>query len=69
MNSIILFGEGATGMQGFVDAMLAGVTPDALWGALTTGAGIIIFAVVFGFAYRRIKTAVNGLSKGKGKAL
>lgn len=58
-----------TGMSGFVTALMAGITPDALWGALTAAAAVIIFAVVFGFSYRVIKRAVNGISKGKGKAL
>lgn len=69
MNGVMLFGEAGTGMSGFVQALTAGITPDALWGALTTAAGIIVFAVIFGFAYRVIKRAVNGISKGKGKAL
>lgn len=69
MDALLVLGEGATGMSGFVDALMAGITPDALWGALTAAAGVIIFAVVFGFAYRVIKRAVNGISKGKGKAL
>lgn len=61
--------ETAKGMEGFITALTAGINADALWGALTAAAPVIIFAVIFGFGYRIIKRAVNGVSKGKGKAL
>lgn len=68
MAPILVLGSSSSA-SGFVDALTSGITPDALWGMLQVAAPVIIFCVVFGFGYRRIKTALNGVAKGKGKAM
>lgn len=69
MLPIIYLATSSNSASGFVDALTTGITPDALWGMLQVAAPLIIFCVVFGFGYRRIKTALNGVAKGKGKAM
>lgn len=59
--------ENPTGMQGFVTALTGtnGISADALWGAVTACASIIVIGVLFAFAYRMIKRVLKGISKGK----
>ena len=52
--------------QGFMDAIMAGITTDALWSALTTLAPLIILATLFGFAFSMFKRYQKKISKGKG---
>lgn len=53
-------------MTSFMDAIMAGVTVDALWGALTVIAPLIILATLFGFAFSMFRKYQKKVSKGKG---
>lgn len=59
--------EPETGMQAFITALTGtnGISADALWGAVTACAGIIVIGVLFAFGYRMVKKVLKGLSKGK----
>lgn len=54
-------------MSGFVTAISEGVTADALWGALTAFAPLIVTMVLFGFAYYIVRKVIRGTSRGKAK--
>lgn len=58
-----------TGMDDFVTALTGtgGITADALWGAVTDVAPIIIIAVLFAFGFKMVKKVVKGISNGKAK--
>lgn len=60
----------ATGMQAFVNALTAsntGITAEALWGAVTAVAPVIVIGVLFAFGYRMVRKVVKGISNGKAK--
>ena len=59
--------EPETGMQAFITALTGtnGISADALWGAVTACASIIVIGVLFAFGYRMVKKVLKGLSKGK----
>lgn len=59
--------ETETGMQAFVTALTGsnGISADALWGAVTAVAGLIVIGVLFAFGYRMVKKVLKGISKGK----
>lgn len=57
--------EGATGIAGFVNAVQAGVTMDALWGTLTAFVPLLITMVLFAFGYKVVKKVIKGTSRGK----
>lgn len=57
--------DAATGMTGFVSAVGAGVTQDALWGTLTAFVPLLITMVLFAFGYKVVKKVIRGTSRGK----
>lgn len=54
-----------SGEAGFVNAITEGITADAMWGAVTPVASIIIFVFLFAFAYNIIRRVLKKGSKGK----
>lgn len=59
--------EPETGMQAFITALTGtnGISADALWGAVTACASLIVIGVLFAFGYRMVKKVLKGISKGK----
>lgn len=59
--------EPETGMQAFITALTGtnGINVDALWGAVTACASLIVIGVLFAFGYRMVKKVLKGISKGK----
>lgn len=53
-------------MTTFMDAIMAGITVEALWGALSVIAPLIILATLFGFAFSMFRRYQKKVSKGKG---
>lgn len=54
-------------MEAFVTALIAAVTPTALWGALEEMVPFLAVAVLFALGYRFVRRGVGGISKGKAK--
>ena len=59
----------ATGLQAFVNAITGsgGISAEALWGAVTAVAPVIVIGVLFAFGYRMVRKVVKGISNGKAK--
>lgn len=57
-----------SGEAAFISALEAGMTGDALWGALTPFAGLMITLFVFAFGYYVYRRLTKGGSKGKFKS-
>ena len=53
-------------MTTFMDAIMAGITVDALWNALSVIAPLIILSTLFGFAFSMFRRYQKKVSKGKG---
>lgn len=66
--TLVIFGEGATGMSAFWTSLQTSVSADQLWGVLAGAIGFIAIAVLFAFGYRIVRRLVGGVSKGKVKA-
>lgn len=54
-------------MTDFVTALIAALTPAALWGALTPLAGVIGVVVIFSLSVHFVRRMVAGVSKGKAR--
>lgn len=54
-------------MEDFITALVAGITPTALWGALAEAVPFIVVVVLVAFGYRIVRRLVSGVSKGKAK--
>lgn len=52
-------------MADFVTALTTGITPAALWGALTSLAPIVVVMVIFSFGYYVVRRIIKGAGKGK----
>lgn len=53
-------------MQGtFMDAINAGITAEALWGALVVVAPLIITATLFAFGFSMFRKYQKKISKGR----
>lgn len=52
-------------MNAFVQALLEGITADALWSIIAGFAGLVIMMVLFAFAYRVVKRIIRSIPKGK----
>lgn len=52
--------------QGFMDAIMAGITVEALWGALTIVAPLIILVTLFSFGFGMFRRYQKKASKGRG---
>lgn len=62
-------GTSSSGMSGFVGELTTGLDADAIWGAITPIAALMIVAVLVGITRRLINKNLNSLTKGKsGKA-
>lgn len=62
-------GSTSSGMSGFVGELTTGLDADAIWGAITPIAALMIVAVLVGITRRLINKNLNSLTKGKaGKA-
>lgn len=57
--------EGGTGMAGFISALTAGFSSDALWGALTPMAALIITVGLFSLGLYFTRRTTKGAAKGK----
>lgn len=66
MNGLILFGEGATGVQGAVDALSTNLTADAVWGAITPFIPIVVTVTLISLSVYVIRRITKKASKGKG---
>ncbi|MBQ2835849.1 MAG: hypothetical protein IJE68_03345 [Clostridia bacterium] len=59
--------EGAvSGMSEFISTLAAGLTADAIWGAIAPVAPIMIICVLVGIGRRLAEKNTNNLIKGKG---
>lgn len=67
MSPVMVFGEGATGMQAFITALQSNLTSANLWSELTGVAAFLGLMVVFAFGYRIVRRLINGVSKGKAR--
>lgn len=69
MNTLLILGEGATGMAGFIEGITGvnGITSANLWAQITPAAAFLGAVVVFAFGYRVIRRLIAGASKGKAK--
>lgn len=67
MSPILYFGEGATGMGGFITALTGtdGITSANLWAQITPAAAFLGAMVIFAFGYRVIRRIIGKASKGK----
>lgn len=54
-------------MDAFITALMAAVTPAALWAALADAVPFVGVAVIVAFGYRIVKRLIGGISKGKAK--
>lgn len=54
-------------MEAFITALVAGITPAALWGSLATAVPFIVVVVLVAFGYRIVRRLISGVSKGKAK--
>lgn len=59
------FGEGLTGMEGFISALTTGITSDVLWAEITKAAPFLIVIFVVAVGYRILKRVINKGSKLK----
>ena len=57
-----------SGEAGFISAVSSGMSGDALWGALTPFAGLMVTFFVFAFGYYVYRRLTKGGSKGKFKS-
>lgn len=58
-------GETAS-MQSFMTAINTGLSADALWGAVSTVAPLIITATLFAFGFAMFRRYQKKISKGRG---
>lgn len=54
-------------MDDFITALVAAVTPTALWGSLTDMVPFLAVGVLFALGYRFVRKGIGGISKGKAK--
>ena len=54
-----------TGMQAFMTAINTGLSADALWGAVSSVAPLIITATLFAFGFGMFRRYQRKISKGK----
>lgn len=54
-------------MDDFITALVAGVTPTALWGIIADTVPFIVVVVLVAFGYRIVRRLVSGVSRGKAK--
>lgn len=52
-------------MASFINALTAGVTADAMWSSIAPAAPLMIFSILFAFAYYVFRKLSKGTSKGK----
>ena len=62
---LTVFGEAATGMAGFIEALTTGVTSDTLWAEITKAAPFLIVIFVVAVGYRILRRVINKGSKLK----
>lgn len=63
---MLFFGTTATGQAGAVSALEAGLTADAIWGAITPFIGVIITVTLVSLGIYFIRRIVKKAGKGKG---
>lgn len=54
-------------MTDFVTALLAALTPAALWGALAPLAALIGVVVIFALSVHFVRRMISGVAKGKAR--
>lgn len=57
---------GVTGMEAFISTLAAGLSAEAIWGAIAPVSPIMIVCVLVGIGRRLAEKNTNNLIKGKG---
>lgn len=52
-------------MATFISTLTTGVTADAMWSSIAPAAPLMIFSILFAFAYYVFRKLSKGTSKGK----
>ena len=59
--------SGDVGMEAFITSLTTGLSSDAMWGALTPLAPLIIAVVLFALALYFTRKVTKGAAKGKAR--
>ena len=65
MEGLLIFGD-ATGAAGAAAALEAGLTADAIWGAITPFLGVVITVTLVSLSVYFMRRITKKASKGKG---